>query len=61
MEKEKSQTEEQKKESRTTNAKFASDNDEFISACANAEIKPTARQAGKWRNRKGKAWKLSHV
>ena len=54
-------TEEQKKESRTTNAKFASDNDEFISACANAEIKPTARQAGKWRNRKGKAWKLSHV
>jgi hypothetical protein len=56
MEKEKSQTEEQKQESRTTNVQFAEKNDEFRVACEKVEIKPTGRQASKWRMKKGKAW-----
>ena len=38
------------------NEKFAKENQEFISACERASIKPTTRQASKWRNKKGKAY-----
>uniref|UniRef100_A0A6M3L480 Uncharacterized protein n=1 Tax=viral metagenome TaxID=1070528 RepID=A0A6M3L480_9ZZZZ len=29
----------------------------FKSACANTELEPTKRQARKWKNNKGLAWK----
>jgi len=38
------------------NQKFSKENQEFIDACGE-EIKPTKRQASKWRNEKGLAWK----
>ncbi len=47
-----------------TNAKFAKEDKEFIKACDNVrtvadiEIKPTTRQASKYRNKKGLAYKL---
>jgi len=50
-----------------TNQKFAETNDEFIQACGKIPWKdkegkpttlpPTSRQASKWRNKKGLAWK----
>lgn len=46
-----------------TNAKFAEENVDFIEACKKAtketgiEIKPTTRQASKYRNKKGLAYK----
>jgi len=40
-----------------TNKEFAQKNDAFIDACVRAGIKPTQRQASKWRMKKGKAWK----
>jgi len=39
------------------NQKFAETNKEFILCCQLAEIKPTKRQASKFRLQKGKAWK----
>lgn len=56
MEKEKIQTEEQKEEFKLTNSKFANTDEEFIKACKVADIKNTARQASKWRNKTGKAY-----
>ena len=56
MEQQKSQTEEQKQESRTTNRQFAEKNEPFKQACEKAEVKNTGRQASKWRMKKGKAW-----
>ncbi|KKM94612.1 hypothetical protein LCGC14_1196550 [marine sediment metagenome] len=40
-----------------TNRKFAKTNKRFVEACESAEVKPTVRQASKWRREKGKAWK----
>jgi len=42
-----------------TNKKFAAENQEFRSACEAASIEPSKRQASKWRNKKGKAYKKS--
>lgn len=39
-----------------TNEKFAKENMEFQSACDKAGVKPTARQASKWRNKIGLAY-----
>ena len=38
-----------------SNEKFAKENMEFQSACDKAGVKPTRRQASKWRNKKGLA------
>jgi hypothetical protein len=38
-----------------TNKKFSETNAEFIEACRAANLKPTARQAGKWRDSRGLA------
>ena len=40
-----------------TNRMFASNNKKFIEACKRANIPPTARQASKFRNKKGTAYK----
>jgi hypothetical protein len=61
MEKSKSQTDEQKKESRTTNKAFSENNDGFKAACEVAGVNPTVRQASKWRLKKGKAWNDGRV
>lgn len=44
-----------------TNKKFSETIYEFIKACEEAEIKPTIRQASKWRNKKGLAWKRKYT
>jgi len=41
-----------------TNEEFAKQDPTFITACRLAEIKPTKRQASKWRNGKGLAKKM---
>lgn len=38
------------------NEKFAKEDSAFNQACDKVGIKPTARQASKWRNKKGKAY-----
>ena len=38
------------------NEKFAKQDNAFISACEKVGIKPSSRQASKWRNKKGKAY-----
>lgn len=38
------------------NEKFAKGNNEFQSACDKVGVKPTARQASKFRNKKGRAY-----
>ena len=43
--------------SNLTNRKFAKEDEKFQEACMNAEIQPTTRQASKYRNQKGKAYK----
>lgn len=43
-----------------TNAAFA-ETDGFVKACEKAGIKPTARQASKYRNKRGSAYKATHV
>lgn len=40
------------------NEKFAEEDSAFRSACINAKVEPTARQASKWRNKKGSAYLL---
>lgn len=40
-----------------TNAEFAKTDTKFTQACEKAGIKPTKRQASKWKMRKGKAYK----
>jgi hypothetical protein len=42
-----------------TNTEFTFDKN-FIAACRAAEIPATRRQASKYRNKKGKAWKTQH-
>ena len=39
-----------------TNAEFAKTNQQLIDACDKVGIKPTARQASKWKLKKGKAY-----
>lgn len=41
-----------------TNKTFAKYDMKFIQACEKIGIKPTKRQASKWRMRKGSAWKF---
>jgi len=41
-----------------TNAEFAKSNKEFIAACEAVKLEPTSRQASKWMNQKGKAFKV---
>lgn len=40
-----------------TNKEFSETNEHFIEACERVDIKPTVRQASKWRNHKGLAYK----
>jgi len=40
-----------------TNREFSKTDKRFVEACEDAEVKPTVRQASKWRRKKGKAWK----
>jgi len=40
-----------------TNLKFSETDEEFRRACEEANVKPTARQASKWRMKKGIVWK----
>jgi len=40
----------------TPNEKFAKEDSTFQQACEKVGIKPTARQASKWRNKKGSAY-----
>jgi len=61
MEHEKTQTEEQRTEFRMTNKRFSETNKEFLAACELSEVKPTPRQASKWRQKKGKAWACGRV
>lgn len=44
-------------EVRIVNKKFAETDKAFISACEKVGIKNTARQASKWRSKKGLAFK----
>ena len=39
------------------NAEFALKDEKFRKACEKAGIEPTLRQASRWRNKKGLAWK----
>jgi hypothetical protein len=41
-----------------TNKEFASKNEDFIRRCEAAKVKPTKRQASKFRMGKGSAFKL---
>ena len=40
-----------------TNREFSKTDKRFVEACESAEVRPTVRQASKWRRDKGKAWK----
>ena len=40
------------------NKEFAKSNEKFQKLCKEAKIKPTTRQASKYRNEKGKAYKI---
>lgn len=39
-----------------SNSQFAANDQNFIAACESAGVRPTARQASKFRNKKGAAW-----
>ena len=41
---------------RITNTEFAKYDQAFTDACDGVKLKPTARQASKWRRGTGKAW-----
>jgi|GEM_PF-5451631 len=59
MEKQTEQSAEQREEFRKTNQKFAENDEQFRNACELVGLKPTTRQASKWRMKRGKAWKAS--
>ena len=40
-----------------TNQEFSDTDKSFLEACGKAKIEPTTRQASKWRNHKGMAYK----
>jgi hypothetical protein len=39
------------------NRTFSVTDGEFLAACVRAHVEPTKRQASKYRNKKGRAWK----
>ena len=41
----------------TTNSEFANQDEKFLEACITADVKPTRRQASKFRNKSGKAYR----
>lgn len=43
---------------KVTNTKFAKENDDFRKACELANVEPTARQASKFRNKRGSAFRV---
>ena len=43
-----------------TNLKFAESNKDFIKLCEQAGVQATQRQASKYRNKKGSAYKYAH-
>jgi len=47
------------KKVKMTNRKYALDNKEFNDLCQKFDVKPTARQASKYRNKKGALYKKS--
>jgi len=46
---------------RVTNAEFAKSDTGFQEACEKAGIKPTTRQAAKWRRKEGLAYKAKNI
>lgn len=44
-----------------TNGRFAQTDGQFQAACMRAGVQPTKRQASKWRNKRGLAWKNRKV
>ena len=42
------------------NREFAQKDKPFQDACSRAKVQPTTRQASKWRNEKGLAWKVAN-
>jgi hypothetical protein len=55
------------KEGKMTNSEFAKTDKTFLAACENVtrinlyqNFKPSTRQASKWRNKKGIAWKVAN-
>ncbi len=40
-----------------TNKQFSQEDSKFLIACGQNNIEPTTRQASKWRNKKGSAYK----
>jgi hypothetical protein len=54
-------SEEQTVDERLTNQKFSEKNVEFLTACVEADVKSTSRQASKWRNKKGKVYKTKYI
>lgn len=42
----------------TTNGEFAQKDTNFMSSCESAGVKATARQASKFRNKRGKAYRI---
>lgn len=44
-----------------TNAAFAKSDKDFIAACEAVKLPPTSRQASKWMNQKGKAFKVGRL
>lgn len=45
---------------RLTNKEFSEQDEKFVKVCKDNNIEPTTRQASKWRNKKGSAWKNNH-
>ena len=44
-----------------TNQLFSMNDKTFLKACKAAKIKPSSRQASKYQNKKGIAWKVAHI
>ena len=44
-----------------TNAAFAKSDKDFIAACEAVKLPPTSKQASKWVNQKGKAFKMGRL
>ena len=41
-----------------TNREFSTNNKQFREACEKANVQPTKRQASRWRQQRGSAWKV---
>ena len=44
-----------------TNTQFSKSDKEFVAACEAVKLPPTSRQASKWVNQKGKAFKVGRL